>query len=338
MRLIEELNQKYNSVSIIGLAKNAGKTVTLNYLIEEAYDSTIKLGLTSTGRDGERLDLVTETEKPTIFVGVNTIIATAKSILEMGDAGLEILETTEFTSPLGNIVLCRVKAEGNVQLAGPSNASDTLLVKEKMIDYGADLVLIDGAIDRKAVASPRITDACIIATGAVLSRDIKKVVSQTAYYASIFLLPGVEDLELLNIKFQLNRTCIIDDEYRLNYPEMKTSLGHGRALASMTDERTRYIYLSGAVTTSMLKDLTFGKLNYTILIDDGTQVFSDYYNYKNLKKKGLRLEVLNPILVEAITVNPIAPFGYSFPSDELVRMIEEAVGPIKVVDVLGGGV
>ncbi|MDP3385900.1 MAG: hypothetical protein Q8S24_01595 [Eubacteriales bacterium] len=338
MRLIEELNQKYNSVSIIGLAKNAGKTVTLNYLIEEAYDLNIKLGLTSTGRDGERLDLVTETEKPSIFVSEDTIIATAKSMLEIGDAGLEILETTEFTSPLGNIVLCRVKEEGNVQLAGPSNASDTLLVKGKMLGYGAELVIIDGAIDRKAVASPRITDACIIATGAVISRDIKKVVSQTAYYASLFMLPGVEDLGVLNIKNQLNRTCIINDEYHLTYPEMKTSLGQGRTLTSMTDDRTRYVYLSGAVTTSMLKDLTAGKHNPTILLDDGTQVFSDYYSYNNLKKKGLKIEVLNPIRVEAITVNPVAPFGYSFPSDELVRMIAEAVAHIRVIDVLGGGV
>ncbi len=338
MRLIEELNQKYNSVSIIGLAKNAGKTVTLNYLIEQAYDSNIILGLTSTGRDGERLDLVTETDKPAIFVGEDTIIATAISMLEIGDAGLEILETTEFTSPLGNIVLCRVKEEGNVQLAGPSNASDTLLVKEKMLGYGVDLVVIDGAIDRKAVASPRITDACIIATGAVLSRDIKKVVSQTAYYASVFMLPGTKDLELIRLKDQLNRTCIIDDEYHLTYPKIKTSLGQGRTLTSMADEKTRYIYLSGAVTTSMLKDLIFGKSNFIILIDDGTQVFSDYYSFNSLKKKGLRLEVLNPIRVEAITVNPTAPFGYSFPSDELVRMIGEEVGLIKVIDVLGGGV
>ncbi|MBV1757253.1 MAG: hypothetical protein KMY55_05340 [Dethiosulfatibacter sp.] len=338
MRLIEELNQKYNSVSIIGLAKNAGKTVTLNYLIEQAYDSNIVLGLTSTGRDGERLDLVTETDKPAIFVGEDTIIATAISMLEIGDAGLEILETTEFTSPLGNIVLCRVKEEGNVQLAGPSNASDTRLVKEKMLGYGADLVVIDGAIDRKAVASPRITDACIIATGAVLSRDIKKVVSQTAYYASVFMLPGTKDLELIRLKDQLNRTCIIDDEYHLAYPKIKTSLGQGRTLTSMVDEKTRYIYLSGAVTTSMLKDLIFGKSNFIILIDDGTQVFSDYYSYNSLKKKGLRLEVLNPIRVEAITVNPTAPLGYSFPSDELVRMIGEEVGPIKVIDVLSGGV
>jgi hypothetical protein len=338
MRLIEELNRKYNSVSIIGLAKNAGKTVTLNYLIEEAYDSNIILGLTSTGRDGERMDLVTETEKPAIFVGEDTIIATAKSMLEIGDAGLEILETTEFTSPLGNIVLCRVKEEGNVQLAGPSNASDILLVKEKMLGYGADLVVIDGAIDRKAVASPRITDACILATGAVLSRDIKKVVSQTAFYAALFMLEGVKDLEVLNIRNQLTRTCIINDDYHLTYPDMKTSLGQGRVLATMTDEQTRYVYLSGAVTTSMLNDLIVGKFSGTILMDDSTQVFSDNYSYSNLKKKGLRLEVLNPIRLEAITVNPIAPFGYSFPSDELVRMIEEAVGPIKVVDVLGGGI
>ena len=42
MRLIETIKQNnYETISIIGLAKNAGKTVTLNYLIEEADNYNI---------------------------------------------------------------------------------------------------------------------------------------------------------------------------------------------------------------------------------------------------------------------------------------------------------
>lgn len=53
MGLIYDLSQKYKTLSIVGMSKNAGKTTALNYLIEEAMDEGVMLGITSTGRDGE---------------------------------------------------------------------------------------------------------------------------------------------------------------------------------------------------------------------------------------------------------------------------------------------
>ena len=64
MGLLSELSTRYKTISIVGMAKNAGKTTALNYLIEEAEDESIRLGITSTGRDGETTDLVTNTDKP----------------------------------------------------------------------------------------------------------------------------------------------------------------------------------------------------------------------------------------------------------------------------------
>lgn len=337
MRLIDKLNEKYTSVSIIGLAKNAGKTVTMNYLIEEAYEGDIVLGITSTGRDGERVDLVTDTDKPEIFVTEGTIIATAKSTLEMGDAGLEILESTEFTSPMGNIIICRVKEEGCIQIAGPANSKDMMKVKDRMVEYGVDLVLIDGAIDRKAVSSPLITDSCIVSTGAVLSRDMKKVVLETAYFIEIYSLPKVEDERLEAIRENLDMTCIIDGDYKIVYPEIKTGLGRGKTLTTYIDDDTRYIYIAGAATSSMLKDLTKVNQNYEIIIEDGTKVFSDRFSWNELRKKGLKLKVLNNINIEAVTVNPLSPYGYSFDSSELTEKISGCLKGIKVFDVVKGG-
>lgn len=38
MGILNRLAQKYKRIAIVGMAKNAGKTTTLNYLIEEAMD------------------------------------------------------------------------------------------------------------------------------------------------------------------------------------------------------------------------------------------------------------------------------------------------------------
>ena len=56
------------------MAKNAGKTTALNYLLEEAMDEGLRLGVTSTGRDGEGTDVVTGTDKPRVFLDTDTIV------------------------------------------------------------------------------------------------------------------------------------------------------------------------------------------------------------------------------------------------------------------------
>ena len=119
MSLIEILYPQYKIVSIVGMAKNSGKTFTLNKIIEDAIEKFITLGLTSTGRDGESQDIVTKTEKPPIYAERGTLIATAEDTLELGDAKIEILQTTEYNTPLGNIVIGRIKESGYVQIAGP---------------------------------------------------------------------------------------------------------------------------------------------------------------------------------------------------------------------------
>ena len=117
-----ELLQLLNGVqtmSIVGMCKNAGKTTMLNWMLHhDRLQGT--LGLTSIGRDGESTDVVTGTEKPGIFVREGTLIATAKDMLRLGDTTLEIMETTGIPTPLGEVVIFRARSDGNVQLAGPS--------------------------------------------------------------------------------------------------------------------------------------------------------------------------------------------------------------------------
>ena len=106
---IKDIKEKYDSVSIVGLAKNAGKTVTLNYVIEKSFTEGIKLGITTTGRDGEKNDLVTNTEKPTIYVTEGVLVATSSQALLISDAKTEILATTGIKSPMGEIIIVRVR-------------------------------------------------------------------------------------------------------------------------------------------------------------------------------------------------------------------------------------
>ena len=109
MGLLKELSTKYKTLSIVGMSKNAGKTTALNYLIEEAMDEGLKLGITSTGRDGETQDLVTGTEKPRVYLDVDTLVAVPALLYELSDAGLEVVKRTNYSTAIVTLLICRVK-------------------------------------------------------------------------------------------------------------------------------------------------------------------------------------------------------------------------------------
>jgi len=186
--LIRKIMESCKTVSIVGMAKNVGKTVTLNEMIDQAREINVSLGITSIGRDGESRDLVTDTEKPRIFIYAGTIIATAEKLLNRSDLKYEVLEVLDQNTILGKIVLIRAVRDGFVDVSGPFTNSGIKNACEKMLKWGANLVIVDGALDRKTSASPAITDGTILSTGAALSRDLNKVIKDTSFKMRILAL------------------------------------------------------------------------------------------------------------------------------------------------------
>lgn len=337
MHLLEELSRKYKTISIVGMAKNAGKTTVLNYLIEEAVDEGITLGITSTGRDGESTDLVTGTDKPRVFLEADTIVSVPTQLYELADAGLEILRMTRYGSSIGQIMLCRVVSSGYVQVAGPViNASHKEMCRE-MLELGADLVLIDGAIDRKSIAAPGTSDAIILSTGAVLSRNMKKVVEETAHTAALYRLPCLENDDGRKIieEHLPDEQLLIINGKEARALDRKTGLGAGKFLDNEIDRDTDYIYVPGAFTQSVVADINPRKLkNITFILKDPTKIFIDSILWGQLRKKGLRVKVLENIQIAAVTVNPSSPGGYAFDHVELLKSVQEAIPDIPVIDVM----
>lgn len=345
MGLLSQLKHKYKTVSIIGMAKNAGKTTALNYLIEEAMDDGVVLGVTSTGRDGESTDLVTGTDKPRVFLDAGTIVSVPVTLYELAEAGLEILRMTGYTSALGQIMICRVAESGYVQIAGPVNSKDHKDMCREMLGYGAEIILIDGAVDRKSVASPDISDAVILSTGAVISRSMKKVVEETAHTVGLYRLPVLEDGKVREMilagqnasGLQPDKILLVRDG-EIKALGLKTGLSAGRFLDEAIDEKTDYVFIPGALTESVISDIHPDKMKRVVFIlKDPTKIFISAMQWQQLRKKGFTAKVLENIKVAALTVNPWAPAGYSFEHEALLKAMRSAVEGIPVIDVKLGG-
>lgn len=334
MGFLHDLSTEYKTVSIVGMAKNAGKTTALNHFIEEAMDEGIRLGITSTGRDGESTDLVTGTEKPRVYLETDTLVSVPKSLYELSEAGLEILKMTDYHTSIGALMLCRVADSGYVQIAGPVSVAEHKKMCEDMFRLGAEMIIIDGAIDRKSIAAPETSDAIILATGAVISRSMKKVAEETAHIANIYRLPLLEDEALRKALASEDGGISVVRNGRVIPLELKTGLAAGKYIDDAIDEDTQYIYISGALTEKVISDITPSKLQKVkIVLKDPTKIFIDSVNWGKLRKRGMRVEVLSNIKIAAITVNPYAPQGYVFDHGELLKAVQEAVPDIPVFDV-----
>jgi hypothetical protein len=302
-------------------------------LIEEAMDEGVNLGITSTGRDGESTDLVTGTEKPKVYLYSDTIVSVPTGLFESASAGLEILRMTKYHTSIGPVMICRVVDSGYVQVAGPVLTSDHKTLCDDMVAFGAEMVLIDGAIDRRSIAGPETSDAIILATGAVLSRDIKKVAEETAHIVGLYSLPEINDEQAKALLGGRDRITVAG-KGKARELDSKTGLAASNIIDEAIGEDTEYVYIPGAFTGSVIGGVNPKKLqSVTFVTGNPTKIFLNRSEWLLLRKKGLNLKVFKNIKIAAISVNPVSPEGYSFEHERLIEIMEKAVPDVRIIDV-----
>ncbi|ABW17981.1 lysine 5,6-aminomutase reactivase subunit KamB [Alkaliphilus oremlandii] len=339
MALFNLIYPHYKVVSLIGMAKNAGKTMTLNHIIESAMEQNVTIGLTSTGRDGEKEDIVTRTEKPTIYVERGTIIATAKELLLKCEAKIEILEVTEYNTSLGSVVIGRVRSAGLIELAGPDVNAYMKDVVDKIRGYGAELVLIDGAIDRKSAASPWLAEAAVLSTGATISRSVEVVKNETLHQVELFRLEQIEDEAVKEIAMKIHEKkgyAFINKDGSVEELSIQTALNSGCIIGSAINEHTKYVIVSGSLVARTLADMMEVCPYYrdiTFIVQDATRIFIDRKYWKAFRMRGVKVKVVHPINLLAVTTNPYGPEGYFFEPRAFVELMRTALDPMPVIDV-----
>ncbi len=89
LNAVERLSPR--TISVVGLAKNCGKTTALNHLVAGYRAAAVSVGATSAGRDGEAVDAITRKAKPSIELPPGTPVVTSEGTLSRWTAPHEIL-------------------------------------------------------------------------------------------------------------------------------------------------------------------------------------------------------------------------------------------------------
>jgi len=365
-KLIDEILLKNKAggikvISLIGLAKNAGKTTAFNQLVSELAHEGYQLGLISFGRDGEEVDAVTNKEKPKISIPSETFFVTAENVKADLESEFQVYKTTDISTTLGRVNIYKNTSYFNkeVELAGVNRISNLEKIKNFLANK-IEYLIVDGALDRKSSSLPGLSDKTILATGAVLAPDIEGVIAKTSLAVKKLLLPQVQsekerDIYQNLINDNLNNKKIPggwliefkglsrDNNFEIKKViELKSdsSLGISRELdrklnkISLDQPTSKTLILSGALTDSLGRKLLDNKLkNFKIIIQDGTRVFLQNRYLTTLKRNQVNIEVIKEINLAAITVNPHNPEGRDLDSDKLRKELKDLFPEIPVYDV-----
>ena len=309
------LLDKAETVVMLGMCKNAGKTTALCRLIREfAEEGGAPLALTSIGRDGESRDLVTGTEKPPIYMFEGMLAATARELLPLSDVSREILAGTGLYTSLGEVVVFRARSDGFVQLAGPGIVEHLDPLKEMLKGFGAGRLLIDGALNRRSPAAAAKGGAIVLSTGASLDRDMENVIAETAFAAKILGLPEM----IAPGGSKGHFTLFADGE-----GEMIESLN-----ALRRGEGQDILLVSGALTETQARNLLLSpakKDGLTVLARDAACLMLKRETYEALSRRGVRFALQQTARLAAVTVNPVSAGGWRFPEEEFRKRVKGAV-------------
>jgi len=325
--------ENYSSLSIVGLEKNTGKTECLNYVLSRLRDSHKQIALTSIGIDGESRDQVTHTQKPEIELSEGMVFVTSELHYKKRKLLSEVLDISRQSTSLGRLVTARALSKGKVLLSGPANNK---AIKELLADLkkkGVDLSIVDGALSRKSLGSPAVTEAMILATGAALSANISQLVFKTQYVYDLIQLPEI------NTKLKTKLSEVGSGIWSVDVEENITDTGISSVLLidKKKDKLFKYGYhffVSGAVTDKFLDFLKIQKQisEIQLIVRDFTSIFASSETYYAFVKRGGSIRVLNHTNLLAITINPVSPDGYTLNSEELKQALEHKLD-IPVYDI-----
>ncbi len=325
---------KYDSLSIVGLEKNVGKTECLNYILLRLPLNEKKIAVTSIGIDGENKDQVTATKKPEIYLREGVYFSTAEAHYRGRRLVSELVEITNERSSLGRIVTGKVIVGGKALISGPSSGPSLKRWVKATRKLGVDITIIDGAISRLSSASPAISKAMVLSTGAAFSSNMNTLIQKTRFVVELINLPLAEEGVIAAFDSIETGVWGIDVDGNLVDFGMTSSLSITSAEKDITGNM-KYVFAAGALTDRFLNLVgNSGNIkNVTLVVRDFTKIFVNEMLYRNFVSRGGRIEVLQKSKLIAVCVNPTAPNGYVLDSGVLCEKLQEAI-KLPVYDIV----
>ncbi len=323
----------YDSLSIVGLQKNTGKTECLKYVLARLPLERKRVAVTSIGIDGETTDQVTRTQKPEIVLREGMYFGTSEAHYRQRRLVSELIDVSDESTSLGRVVTAKALTQGKILLSGPSSTSGLQRWMRDTRRHGIDLAIVDGALSRLSLASPAVSQSMILATGAAYSINMSQLVQRTAFVVDLINIGMTSEGNIALLNPLESGMWWIDTDGQLHEMEGATSLSQQVEFHGM--DRCATIYVAGALVDSFLEKLRKNKQlrQVELVVRDFTKIFVTPQQLRLFEKAGGRIKVLQKSKLIAVTVNPTSPSGYVLDSEAVCDKISQAIN-LPVYDLL----
>lgn len=300
----------YDSISLVGNVKNAGKTTALKAFME-ATDKR-PLGLTSIGLDGEELDLVSSLPKPRIRIEQGMLVASGRACLEASPLAFTVLERTGMHTGLGEVLIVRAEEACNALVGGPSTAAELQCVVSRLHSLGARQVFVDGAFGRLTHAGA--CQAMVYIVGAHLSPDMAKVAREAGAAIRRFTLKQAP--EAFAFLEDIQRPGTLDKDMVFHSLPFDTLIGHEKEAIASLQKDADFLYVPGALGNAFAQAFVLSRKEHAcgLIVRDAAKLIADGEALLRLLALNRPLLALSALNLVAVVLNPFSPAGWRFDS------------------------
>jgi len=313
--------------AIAGICKNSGKTSLLNSLLAQIKHKQI--GVLTTGRDGEGKDVLFGNPKPAVRILRDMLFTSTPDAVEKQRSAVEILSKLPYHAANNQLLLLKALRDIETEITGPASAADQITIAAMMRRMGADLVFIDGSLDRKSIVlNPKVTGVFIVVGSSYGSLD--KIRAELSRLVTLSFLPPYMDKNLIAMQ----------DNVSLYKQEIWVRTGHSTLLGHETEisdllrkSGSDRIYLPGALTDSMLDVLRPALKNVQDFVVRHPLNLQISRENLDLLLTRNRLTCLYKFRIIAIAVNSWSVKGSHLDSKVLRDTVRSEFSPLPVIDI-----
>lgn len=313
--------------AIAGISKNSGKTSLLNSLLADIKHKQI--GVLTTGRDGEDKDVLFGNPKPAVKILRDMLFTSIPDAVEKQRSAVKILSKLPYHAANKQLLLLKALRDIETEITGPASAADQIAVAATMKKQGAELVFIDGSLDRKSIVlNPKLNGVFIVVGSSYGSLD--KIRAELSRLVRLSYIPPFMDKNLIAMQ---DNVSLLKQEIWVRTGHT-TLLGHETEISHLVKQSgSDKLYIPGAITDAMLELLRPGlKTVQDLVVRHPLNLHLSQENLNSLFNRH-RLTCLHKFKLVAIAVNSWSVKGGHLDSKVLRDTIRSEFSTLPVIDI-----
>lgn len=327
---------KASRILVLGLHRGAGKRTVVEGMAREAAAAGSPLGIGAAPRLVRDDDY--SQELPTVVpLPEGTVVLTARDLLGESGAGLDLLQDTGIGSSLGELVVARVREEGETSLFGPSEPDSIDAVNGLLRMHGALRQVVTAGREHQAFLKTGLFDGVVLSAGLGIAPSEERAVAAIGYEVDALDLPECDPASRNSFEVARSRGEIVvaDAEGRVLRMLSRDPSAAARWIVGHETPAAVTVVVPGKLNDDLVRPLVQAGLSGTFVAEDVTRMRVAPIYFKAWLKAGGEYRVVHRTPLLAVALNPHDPVsGVTAGPPDFLEKVSGQVNRVEVHDVV----